>query len=257
MLTIGQLAAYAGTTVRAVRHYHATGLLAEPERDRSGYRSYDATAVVELVRIRVLADAGVPLARVRALLAADAAEFAAAVAEVDGRLAREIRERQEHRRRIARLAAGESLALPPEAVDYLARMRELGVPETVVQGERDAWILVAARLPHAMPTYMALKREQLDDPEERALYAGFGEAVGWAADDPRVEELADLVIASAERALAQGGQENWEDQPLDPDLVELLDAMFLQLVPWAPRLLALLEERGWTGWTDLRPIATP
>ena len=42
MLTIGQLAAYAGVTVRAVRHYHAKGLLPEPQRDHSGYRRYDA-----------------------------------------------------------------------------------------------------------------------------------------------------------------------------------------------------------------------
>jgi hypothetical protein len=44
MLTIGQLAAYAGVTVRAVRHYHQIGLLPEPERDASGYRRYGATA---------------------------------------------------------------------------------------------------------------------------------------------------------------------------------------------------------------------
>jgi DNA-binding transcriptional MerR regulator len=80
MLTISQLAAYAGVTVRAVRHYHATGLLPEPERDHSGYRRYDAKAVVELIRIRTLAEAGVPLARVRQLLAADEEEFAEAVA---------------------------------------------------------------------------------------------------------------------------------------------------------------------------------
>ena len=65
MLTIGQLASYAGVTVRAVRHYHAKGLLPEPERDHSGYRRYDAHAVVELIKIRTLAEAGVPLARVR------------------------------------------------------------------------------------------------------------------------------------------------------------------------------------------------
>ena len=35
MLTIGQLASYAGVTVRTVRHYHQIGLLAEPERDHS------------------------------------------------------------------------------------------------------------------------------------------------------------------------------------------------------------------------------
>ena len=70
MLTISQLAAYAGVTVRAVRHYHAKGLLPEPERDQSGYRRYDAAAVVELVKIRTLAEAGVPLSRVHELLAA-------------------------------------------------------------------------------------------------------------------------------------------------------------------------------------------
>lgn len=254
MLTIGQLAAYAGTTVRAVRHYHATGLLPEPERDRSGYRSYDAQAVVELVRIRTLAEAGVPLARVRQLLVADEGEFAAAVAEVDRRLEREVREREEHRARIARLAGGDSLALPPEAVAYLDRMRALGVPEVVVQGERDAWILVAARLPHAMPTYMALKQQQLDDPDVVALYAGLAEALDWSPDDPRIEGIADLVVASVQGALVQESQAAWEEEPLDPDLVALLDAMFVQMVPWARRLLALLEERGYTGWTDLRPV---
>jgi len=45
MLTISELASYAGVTVRAVRHYHAKGLLAEPERDHSGYRRYGAAAV--------------------------------------------------------------------------------------------------------------------------------------------------------------------------------------------------------------------
>ena len=64
MLTISQLAAYAGVTVRAVRHYHQIGLLPEPARDGSGYRTYDAAAVVRLIRIRTLAEAGVPLARV-------------------------------------------------------------------------------------------------------------------------------------------------------------------------------------------------
>ncbi len=72
MLTISQLAAYAGVTVRAVRHYHQVGLLPEPARDASGYRRYDATDVVRLIRIRTLAEAGVPLARVQDLLDAGA-----------------------------------------------------------------------------------------------------------------------------------------------------------------------------------------
>lgn len=112
MLTISQLAAYAGVTVRAVRHYHQIGLLPEPARDRSGYRTYDAAAVVRLIRIRSLADAGVPLARVQALLDAGPEEFADGVQEIDKDLRAEIRRLQGTRRRLARLAAGEHLALP-------------------------------------------------------------------------------------------------------------------------------------------------
>ena len=78
MLTIGRLASYAGVTVRAVRHYHQIGLLPEPERTGSGYRTYDAAAVVRLIQIRILADAGVPLARVQDLLEAGPEEFAVA-----------------------------------------------------------------------------------------------------------------------------------------------------------------------------------
>ena len=151
MLTISQLAAYAGVTVRAVRHYHAKGLLPEPERDHSGYRRYDAAAVVQLVRIRILADAGVPLSRVSELLAAGDEEFAAAVEDIDRRLRAEIRERQRHRERIAKLAAGDSLALPPEAVAYVERMRELGFPERLIEVERDSWILIARRCPMRSP----------------------------------------------------------------------------------------------------------
>src|SRR3954449_9929514 len=106
MLTISQLAAYAGVTVRAVRHYHAKGLLPEPERDPSGYRRYDAAAVVELIRIRTLADAGVPLSRVHELLAADEEGFAGATEDIDRRLRDEIRSLQRHRQRVAELAAG-------------------------------------------------------------------------------------------------------------------------------------------------------
>ncbi|WP_445259058.1 MerR family transcriptional regulator [Nocardioides aurantiacus] len=156
-MTISQLAAYAGVTVRAVRHYHAKGLLPEPGRDDSGYRRYDAGAVVELIRIRTLAEAGVPLARVQELLAADEDAFAGAVADIDRRLRAEIRDRQRHRERVAQLAAGESLALPPEAVAYLRRLRALGVSERMVRGERDAWIVVAAQLPERMDAFIRSK----------------------------------------------------------------------------------------------------
>lgn len=129
MLTIGQLAAHAGVTVRAVRHYHRIGLLPEPERDQSGYRTYTADAVVRLIRIHILAGAGVPLARVQELLEAGPEEFAAAVQEIDRKLRTQIRQLQATRQRLAKLSAGEQLALPDSVLGYLDRLRGLGVEE--------------------------------------------------------------------------------------------------------------------------------
>lgn len=251
MLTISQLAAYAEVTVRAVRHYHAKGLLPEPERDHSGYRRYGAAAVVDLIRIRTLADAGVPLSRVQELLSADEERFAAAVEEIDRRLRAEIRERQRHRERITQLAAGDSLALPPEAVAYLDRLRAVGVPEVVVSAERDAWILVAAQLPEQMPYYMETKTKDLEDPRVVELYSEMAEVIEWEPDDPRVVDVVDRLVAQ----LSDVPAEAWEvDNALDDGLAELLDKVFLDTVPAGRRMLDLLEERGWTGWTNLRPI---
>jgi DNA-binding transcriptional MerR regulator len=257
MLTISQLAAYAGVTVRAVRHYHAKGLLPEPERDHSGYRRYDAASVVALIRIRTLADAGVPRSRVQELLSADEQEFAAAVADIDGRLRAEIRQRQRHREQVAQLAAGDSLALPPEAVAYVERLRELGIPERAIEMERDAWILVAAQMPDHMAPLMALKSAQVENPAVVELYHQLVEAADWRDGDDRLPGLADRLVA-----LIDHDSEEWADQDgaaeldLDDDLVALLDQVFLDSVPVAAQLMVLLEQRGWTGWTRLERVTT-
>lgn len=255
MLTIGQLAGYAGVTVRAVRHYHAKGLLPDPERDQSGYRRYDAAAVVELIRIRTLAEAGVPLSRVRELLTGDENEFAAAIDDIDRRLRAEIRESQRHRERAAQLATGERLALPPEAVAYLDRLRELGVPERAIDMEGDAWILVAAQIPDQMPALMALKRAQIEDPALISIYFDLVASADWAADDPRLPAVADRLVAMFEDAERWSDDEAAADFALDDELVALLDDVFLDAVPAARWLLRLLEERGWTGWTQIQRIS--
>jgi DNA-binding transcriptional MerR regulator len=146
-LTISQLAAHVGVTVRAIRHYHQRGLLAEPVRDRSGYRRSDAQAVVDLIRIKTLADAGVPLNRVRQLLDGDPAEFASAIAKVDQSLQERIRDLERLRRQLAGLMAGERLVLPANVTDLLDYMRSLGVSERAMTLERDGWTLLMARLP--------------------------------------------------------------------------------------------------------------
>ncbi|KZB81767.1 MerR family transcriptional regulator [Amycolatopsis regifaucium] len=191
MLTIGQLAATAGVTVRTVRHYHHVGLLPEPERDASGYRRYSAQAAVDLIRIRTLADAGVPLARIDALLHAQPAEFAAAITEIDADLRRKIDRLTENRLRIAELASGERLVLPPEVVAILDRMRRLGISERRIRLERDAWILMQALDPQLLPQRLRDKNAAFDDPETARLYRACDQAAGWDPRDPRLDRLID------------------------------------------------------------------
>jgi len=251
MLTISQLATYAGTTVRAVRHYHQIGLLPEPERDQSGYRTYDAAAVVRLIRIRILAGAGVPLARVQDLLDAGPEEFADGVREIDKELRAEIQRLQGNRKRIAELAAGERLALPPSVVDYLERLRHLGVDERYIEMERDAWIMIAAQMPDTIDAVIAQKHRDLDDPDMVLLYRLFSEGLDWSPDDPRVIEVADVLERLMIRALEAGeaGADDFDDQ-----FVDLLDAATVESSPVARRLLAILQERGWRGWTRIERV---
>jgi DNA-binding transcriptional MerR regulator len=251
MLTISQVAAYAGVTVRAVRHYHHIGLLPEPARDRSGYRTYNAAAVVRLIRIHTLADAGVPLARVQELLDADPAEFSDGVQEIDKDLRAEIRRLQGTRKRLAQLAAGEQLALPQSVVDYLDRLRGLGVEEWYIEMERDAWIMVAAQVPHLIDAVIAKKQEELNDPDMVKLYSFLNGSLDWPLDDPRVVEVADIVERLFIRAAEAGevGAEGFDDQ-----FADLLDATMLESAPGAERVLAILEERGWRGWTRIERV---
>ncbi|HEU5425466.1 MAG TPA: MerR family transcriptional regulator [Actinocrinis sp.] len=209
-LTISQLADYVGVTVRAVRHYHQCGLLPEPERDSSGYRRYDAQAVIDLIRIKTLAEAGVPLARVEELLAAQPEQFATAVAEIDTALAERIRELKRHRRRIAELAGGERLFLPDGVVDFLDELRAMGVSERGVCAERDGWIMLNARMPEAVPLLIEHKRSYVADPLFRHFCVLYDQAFDWEPDDPRLETLAEEMLDYAERNTAERKIEGWD-----------------------------------------------
>jgi DNA-binding transcriptional MerR regulator len=191
MITIGQLAAYAGVTIRAVRHYHKRGLLAEPSRDSSGYRRYTAKHAIDLIRIKTLAEAGVPLARVKELLAASPDRFAASITEVDRNLQDRAKELRRTRERIARLSAGDRLFVSAGVAGYLDRLRELGVSERAVRMERDGWILLQSASPKAAAVWFADKLEAMEDTEFVAIYLEYDAAFDWAPDDQRLRAVAD------------------------------------------------------------------
>jgi len=254
MLTIGQLAEYTGVTVRAVRHYHQIGLLPEPDRDASGYRRYGATAVVSLIKIRTLADAGVPLSRIRLMLDADPSAFAEAVERIDSRLSDEIERLETSRKQIAQLAAGDGLALPAEVVRYLDRLRAIGVSERMVQAERDGWILMSARWPDQVLEWIPDKFAQLEDPRVVRLYRLLSEIFdGDEADGPLMEEAADIMADLAEQSEASGDYD-LGDVAQDDLQFDLLDALAGESDPRAARLAELLRQRGWDGWTRMERL---
>jgi DNA-binding transcriptional MerR regulator len=258
MLTISQLAEYAGVTVRAVRHYHQIGLLPDPERDASGYRRYGATAVVSLIKIRTLASAGVPLSQIGQLLKADAPAFAEAVQRIDSHLRDEIERLETSRKQIAQLAAGDSLALPPEVTSYLDRLREIGASARMVEAERDGWILVAARWPDRIPEVVTAKHAELDNPQLVRLYQVLSELLESDVDedDPRPKEAADIMVGLLEQADASG--ELNMGAVADDDLAfDLLDALAVEFDPRSQQMVDMMRERGWTGWNRPERLAKP
>ncbi|RFA07132.1 MerR family transcriptional regulator [Subtercola boreus] len=66
-----QIAELAGTTVKAVRHYHEIGLLDLPERTSNGYKQYSVGHLVRLLRITRLTDLEVPLAQIAVMESSD------------------------------------------------------------------------------------------------------------------------------------------------------------------------------------------
>lgn len=95
-----ELAERAGTTVNTIRHYHRLGLLEEPEREFNGYKQYEVHHLVSLLRIRRLADLGVPLSQIREVRAG-AESTPQTMRELDAELEESIRRLEKARADIA------------------------------------------------------------------------------------------------------------------------------------------------------------
>ncbi|USI88392.1 MerR family transcriptional regulator [Rhodococcus pyridinivorans] len=199
MLTIGQLADLAGVSVRTVRHYHQRGLIPEPIRDASGYRRYRSWHLVRMLRIRALAEIGVPLAKVGDLLDAPGAVVDASLEEIDRALAAQEHRIAQHRDLIARLR-GTDPRLPQGLHGIAEHLRAAGVSEAAIAAERDAALLAEV-----------LRRQGGEVWTIGDFYAGFDEA----SSAERLVELwrrFDL--------LSEGGA---VDDDLVPDFIALFE----------------------------------
>ena len=124
----------------------------------------------------------------------------------------------------------------------------------MVEGERDAWILMAARWPEKIPEFMADKMAQLDDPRTVRLYRLIGELAEAGIDEDRLNAVADLIAEmleeSASAASWTGRARRWAMTRSS----RLLDSFASDAHPMMERLQELMAERGWTGWSRIERI---
>lgn len=195
MLTIGQLARHTGVPPKTVRFYHSIGLLAEPQRDASGYRRYTATDAIALVKVRALAEAGIPLAQIPALLTANSEDRAAAIERIDSDLEHRITRLQDTRRRLH--TATDPAGVPPGVAPYLALLRQIGLSAAWVQMEHDLWILAFATDPEAARAMLADQHQAKSQPEVQQVYRDYDQARDLDPDDPSLVSLARRIAEIA------------------------------------------------------------
>ncbi|WP_166905329.1 MerR family transcriptional regulator [Mycobacterium sp. DL440] len=153
-----EIAELAGTSLRAVRHYHAVGLLPEPQRRSNGYKQYGVAHLVKLVRIKRLTELGFSLPQIATMGDSDD-HPEQALQELDAELATTIERLQRARDELAVLlehAAPTDLPhdfVPPAAV---AKMSD---------ADRSLVVVLSRVLgPRGMQVYAEMMRDAPDDP---------------------------------------------------------------------------------------------
>ncbi|MFI9381610.1 MerR family transcriptional regulator [Kutzneria sp. NPDC052558] len=206
-----QLAELAGTTVRAVRHYHDVGLLAEPERRANGYKSYGVAHLVRVMRVKRLIGLGLSLAQIADL--GDADEHPEeALRVLDGELAATI----ERLRRVrAELALILRQATP---TDLPPRLAELIAGAELSAADR-AMIVVMAQVfpPKATEAIAERMRAGLGDPVVADL-----DNLPADADEATRADLAERLKAFVAKVFADMPMdaETWADAPHGPRFMQ-------------------------------------
>ncbi|BAG16839.1 MULTISPECIES: MerR family transcriptional regulator [Streptomyces] len=223
MITIGQLARYIGVSTKTIRVYHDKGLFSEPDRDASGYRRYGAKDAIDLVKIRTLAEAGVPLSRIKDLRSATDQEFQQALHEIDNNLTTRIRDLRATQGRLRELAAGHLAPLPTEVAAHLQHLARWGFTPRWVDLQRDLWILVFATHPDRAINLFHDQAETLADLALRQLFLDYDRAHDLNADDPRIDNLA--------RRIAKAIQDRYgPDEPPELDAASAIPALIQDTV---------------------------
>jgi DNA-binding transcriptional MerR regulator len=240
VITIGQLARYIGVSTKTIRVYHDKGLLPEPDRDASGYRRYGAGHAIHLIKIRTLAEAGVPLARIRDLRSATEEEFRQALREIDTDLTGRIRNLRATQRRLRQLAAGQLQPVPAEVGSHLEQLTRLGFTGRWVALQRDLWILVFATHPDTAITLFHDQAQILADPMSRQLFLEYDHAHDLDLQDPRIDDLARRIVDAIRERY---GTDDLPGQDTDSEIPALIQGAVNASSPAWQRIDTLIRAR--------------
>lgn len=187
-----EIAELAGTSLRAVRHYHEVGLLAEPERHSNGYKQYGVAHLVRLLRIKRLVDLGFSLARI-AELGEDDHHPADALRTLDAELGATIERLQR-----ARVELGLILRHRAPA-DLPADFAPAAGAAALSEADRSL-VLVMSRVmdPRRAEAYAEMLREAPADPTD-----GEFDDLPADADDAARQDLAERMVPHFRRIQAE------------------------------------------------------
>ncbi|MDN5794535.1 MAG: MerR family transcriptional regulator [Intrasporangium sp.] len=226
-MRVKELADLAGTTVRTVRHYHHVGLLHVPARS-AGQRDYDVEHLARLLRIRWLAEAGLPLATIADVLpAAGRSPKATALEDLEATLLdidERLTELTVQRARVAGLI---------ERVRSGAGISPLPAPVALIY---DA---LAERMPPRARRVLEIERGIVSVFAVRGLLPGAATRLAEALTTEDQDVLTEMFEAFASLDASQGDQRD--------EVVERLLPAVMALVDRHEHLLADLVEQFPTG----------
>jgi DNA-binding transcriptional MerR regulator len=248
-MTIGQLAARTGVSVRTLRFYADEGVLPEAGRTENGYRLFGPDAVARTRLVRTLRELGVGLAGVRRVLAAETtlADIAAEHARALDAQIRTLRLQRAVLTAVARSTEPEELERMTDLTTMTADERRrivddyveavfgadesvvadklrMGAPELPDDPTADqlaAWVEVAELLRD--PEFVAVSRRmaeraRAEGPQPDVAQLAIGQAVGeqaGAAVAAGVDPASAEAVAVVERIEAAGSAGVGEREPED------------------------------------------
>ena len=213
------LAEFAGTTPRALRHYHRIGLLPDVPRDPNGYRRYSTRDLVTVLRIRQLAGTGMPLRRIHRALELDRQSQEEMLAELDHELAAQ-QERLAAQRKLLGALRHHS-ARPVLGSDQ-------GRSTATQQFDEDVWTLFTTSSDLDQDTVTALTHALREDALMEQVGQWYREFEELEArneiEDDRAHQLAERIADFAETVVRASGVTPAHEEKPSMALIEQMQA---------------------------------